>query len=90
MHRKRQSTIFALNPTPKAQKQPCKSRSQIKAEAIQRAVEWQNLIGTNGIESKADLAKHLGISRARVTQVLNRLVGHHPHTIETANPTPNQ
>ncbi|MCK4794688.1 MAG: hypothetical protein KAV87_63755 [Desulfobacteraceae bacterium] len=30
-------------------------------------------MGTNGIESKADLAKYLGISRAMVTQVLKRL-----------------
>lgn len=32
------------------------------------------LIGTNGINTQADLAKHLGVSRARVTQALN-LVG---------------
>ena len=34
---------------------------------------WQSLIGTDGVESKADLARYLGISRARVTQVLRRL-----------------
>jgi len=83
MHRHRQSLIFALNPVPK-QKMRCKTRTQIKTDGIQRAMQWQSLIGTNGIESKADLARYLSVSRARVTQVLNRLVDHHPHTIETA------
>jgi DNA-binding MarR family transcriptional regulator len=31
------------------------------------------LIGTNGIETKADLARYLGVSRPRVTKVLRRL-----------------
>ena len=72
-HRKRQSAIFALNPAPKAQKQPRKSRIQIKAEAIQRARQWEALIGTNCIETRADLARYLDLSRSRVTQVLGRL-----------------
>jgi hypothetical protein len=71
-HRKRQSAIFALEPVPKPQKPPCKSRAQIKSEGMQRAMNWQALIGTNDIESKADLARYFGVSRARVTQVLNR------------------
>ena len=87
--RRRQSVIFALNPTPKAKKQPCKSRSQLKAEAIQRAVEWHALIGTNGIETRADLARYLGVSRARVTQVLERLTNHQNSIVETANFTEN-
>ena len=37
------------------------------------AERWQELIGTNGIKSKADLARYLGVSRARVTKVLRRL-----------------
>jgi len=88
-HRKRQSAIFALKPTPKAQKQPCKSRAQITADGIQKAIEWQALIGTNGIETRADLARYLGVSRARVTQVLDRLVDHQLNTAETANFAPN-
>jgi len=73
VHRKRQSVIFALNPPFKTQQPRSKSRAQIKAEGIQKAVDWQALIGTNGIESKADLARYLGVARARVTQVLRRL-----------------
>ena len=73
-YRRQQSVIFALNPTPKDEKRPCKSRIQIKAKGIQRAMDWQALIGTNGIESKADLARYLCVSRARVTYVLKRLI----------------
>jgi uncharacterized membrane protein len=73
VHRKRQSTIFALNPTSES-KNRRRSRAQIKAEGIQRAMDWQALIGTKGIKTRADLSRHLGISRARVTQVLNQLV----------------
>ena len=61
----------------------CKSRSQIKAEGIKKAKERQDLIGTNSIETKADLARHLGISRARVTQVLRKLPNHHPVALNT-------
>jgi hypothetical protein len=56
-----------------SQKKPCKSRTQIKADGIQKAIQWQELIGTNGIESKADQARYIGISQAIVTQVLRRL-----------------
>ena len=79
MHRRRQSVIFALNPTPNPQKPPCKPKTQIKADGIQRAIQWQALIGTNGIETKADLARYLGVSRARVTQVLKRLMAQEHH-----------
>ncbi|MHC4536967.1 MAG: hypothetical protein ACYS6K_23715, partial [Planctomycetota bacterium] len=71
-HRRRQSAIFALNPAPKAKKQPCKSRAQITSDSMQKAIAWKALIGTNGIETRADLAKYLGVSRARVTNVLKR------------------
>jgi len=73
VHCKRQCTIFALNPTSES-KNRRRSRAQIKAEGIQGAIQWQALIGTTGIETKADLARFLGISRAKVTQVLKRLV----------------
>ena len=87
-HRKRQSVIFALNPAPNP-KTRRKSRAQITADGIQKAVQWQTLISTNGIETRADLARYLGVSRARVTQVLNQLVDYQLNTVETANLTPN-
>jgi hypothetical protein len=72
-YRRHQPVIYSLNSafrTTKPQRQP---RSQLKLEAIERARQWKALIGTNGIEPKADLARYLGISRARITQVLKRL-----------------
>jgi hypothetical protein len=69
----RQSIIFSLNPVAKIAKFHQKTRSQLRLEALDRARQWKALIGTNGIENQADLACHLGISRARVTQVLKRL-----------------
>jgi predicted transcriptional regulator len=65
------------------------SRDEIKSQSVRLAEQWQALLGTNGIESKADLARYLGVARARVTQVLNRLLNHHPDTIETADFTEN-
>ncbi len=49
------------------------SRDEIKGQALQFAERWQALIGTNGIKSKADLARYLGVSKARVTKVMSRL-----------------
>jgi DNA-binding MarR family transcriptional regulator len=49
------------------------SRDDIRRQGLRLAEQWQALISTNGIETRADLAKYLGISRARVTQVLRRL-----------------
>ena len=37
---------------------------------LARAQEWDAMLGTPGIETRADLARHLGVSRARVTQAL--------------------
>ncbi len=72
-YKRHQSIIFSLNPAVKTTKSHQKTRSQLKLEAIERARRWKAIIGTNGIESRADLSRHLGVSRARVTQVLNRL-----------------
>ena len=85
-HRKRQSLIFALNPASK-QEMRCKTRAQITADGIQRAIDWQALIGTNGIETRADLARYLEVSRARVTQVLKRLTSHQNSIVKTADLT---
>jgi DNA-binding MarR family transcriptional regulator len=49
------------------------SRDKIMSQSLKLAKQWHSLIGTNDIETKADLARHLGVSRARVTKVLRRL-----------------
>lgn len=53
-------------------------------------MDWQALIGTNGIETKADLAKYLGISRASVTYVLKRLVNAEHNRVRNAKLVENQ
>ncbi|NIA16163.1 MAG: hypothetical protein GWP08_19040 [Nitrospiraceae bacterium] len=40
---------------------------------MKQALAMSQLLETPEIRSKADIAKHLGISRARVTQTLNLL-----------------
>ena len=37
------------------------------------AMEWQAMLDSGECESRAELARNLGVSRARVTQVLNLL-----------------
>jgi len=37
---------------------------------LARALAWEAMLGTRGIETRADLARQLGVSRARVTQAL--------------------
>jgi len=37
------------------------------------ALQYQELLDSGVVETRADLARHIGVSRARVTQVLNRL-----------------
>jgi len=49
------------------------SRDEIRCQALELPERWQALIGTNGIETRADLARYLRVSRARVTKVLSRL-----------------
>ena len=49
------------------------SLDEIKRQAIELAKRWKALIGTNGIKTRADLARYLGISRDKVTKVLRRL-----------------
>jgi hypothetical protein len=49
------------------------SRDEIGKQAFELAERWQALLGTNGINRKSDLARYVGASRPRVTQVLKRL-----------------
>lgn len=72
-YKRHQSIIFSLIPAVKTSKPRQKSRLQLRLEGIDRARQWKALIGTNGIETRADLARYLGISRAGVTQVLTKL-----------------
>jgi len=44
-----------------------------KVDPAARAAEWAAMIDGETIRTRADLARHLGVSRARVTQVLGRM-----------------
>ena len=49
---------------------PSRDSDQITRQREARRAAWAALIDGDDISSKADLARHLGVSRARVTQVL--------------------
>ena len=42
-------------------------------DRMKLAREYQSILDSGVVETRAELARHLGVSRARVTQVLNRL-----------------
>ncbi len=42
------------------------------------AAEWQSLLDEGVVDSRAALAREVGVSRARVTQVLSRGLEHAP------------
>ena len=44
-----------------------------KRDRMRLAYQYQNLLDSGEVETRAELARYLGVSRARVTQVLRRL-----------------
>ncbi len=44
-----------------------------KRDPMRLAYQYQDLLDSKVVTTRAELARHLGVSRARVTQVLNRL-----------------
>ncbi|RJP17758.1 MAG: hypothetical protein C4529_14085 [Deltaproteobacteria bacterium] len=42
-------------------------------ELLRKAIEWQALLESGKIASQAEIARHEGVTRARVTQVLGML-----------------
>ena len=61
----------SIAPEPKPAAPPKERRDPLKL-----ARHYQSLLDTGKFESRAALARHLGVSRARVTQVLGRLREH--------------
>jgi hypothetical protein len=53
-------------------------------DPLRLARYYQSLLDTEKFESRAALARYLGISRARVTQVLNRLIAVNVSATESA------
>ena len=54
--------------TSKPEKEKKKS---VVVDPLERAERWAGMIDGVEIRNRADLARHLGVSRARVTQVLS-------------------
>ena len=71
----RQTPIIEFYPwtrppaTPKRESKPAPQQRN----PLRLARYYQSLLDSGKFESRAALARHLGVSRARVTQVLNRL-----------------
>ena len=69
----RQTPVIRFQPwnsirTPRSTAKPKKKRDRMRL-----ARYYQALLDSGKFESRAALARYLGVSRARVTQVLNRL-----------------
>jgi hypothetical protein len=46
-------------------------KKRAMVDPVERAKRWAGMIDGVEIRTRADLARHLGVSRARVTQVLS-------------------
>ncbi len=55
---------------PRPQKTP---RTPRVAELLRKAIEWKELLESGGVSSQADIARREGLSRARVTQIMDLL-----------------
>ncbi len=64
--------IFPWNAFSDAKPEP-KPAPQERRDPLKLAQYYQSLLDTGKFENRAALARYLGVSRARVTQVLKRL-----------------
>ena len=55
-----------------------------KRDRMRLARYYQSILDSGTVETKAELARYLGVSRARVTQVLNRLKDNDDVSAKTA------
>ena len=66
---------FPWNPISTIPKPKCEQRKR-RSDGMERARYYQSLLDSGKVQTRAELARYLGVSRARVTQVLRRLEGH--------------
>jgi len=64
------SAISNLQANPKTPREPKKPRV---VELLRKAIEWQTLLDSGKIADQAEIARHEGVTRARMTQVLDLL-----------------
>ena len=75
VNRLRRAAVIALlpwNAASDAKPEP-KPAPKERRDPLRLARHYQALLDSGNFESRAALARHLGVSRARVTQVLSRL-----------------
>lgn len=58
---------------PKRRPKSCNHNSNARDRGIETALRYQSLLDDGTVQTRAELARHLGDSRARVTQILKRL-----------------
>jgi hypothetical protein len=51
-------------------KPPRESRTPRVVELLRKAIEWQRQLDAGEVASQAEIARHEGITRARVTQIM--------------------
>ena len=59
--------------TPEMIQERSRGGGRVKPDPLSRACYYQSLLDGGVVKNRADLARYLGVSRARVTQVLRRL-----------------
>lgn len=79
LHRQPVIEFHAWN-APQAEKNKQSGPDQPRRDPLRLARYYQGLLDSGKFESRAALARFLGVSRARVTQVLNRLKLHPRHS----------
>ena len=76
MNRLRRAAVITLLPWNADFPEKAKAKSaKERPDGVKLARHYQGLLDSGKFENRAALARHLGVSRARVTQVLRRLDG---------------
>ncbi|MGH9894299.1 MAG: hypothetical protein ACREA0_20415, partial [bacterium] len=65
--------VHAVPPRVLNRKQPKAPRTPRVVELLRKAIEWQALLESGEASNQAAIARHEGITRARVTQVMGLL-----------------
>ncbi len=65
--------VCAVPPIQFKEKPPKKPKEPRVKELMQMAIEWQKLLKSGHVATRADIAKHEEITRARVTQIMSLL-----------------
>jgi len=66
--------VIARRGAPSASEGECQKKERApRVPAIQRVLEFQRLLDSGEVKNRAEIARRYGLSRARVTQILNTL-----------------